>query len=169
MWFWIPFLIILSACFLGFAFYGNNKAKKRESKLKIAKRELRDHGFHDSHIFKSLDYYIAFNEQLQQVACIDMRNPLAYQVIDFAKIISAEIVQDEESVIKTNVGSAIMWGAAFSSKRVEKHIKDLGIRLILDDLSNPMVYISCINSKNDIEKLYAAFVSIGNRNASVQK
>lgn len=98
-----------------------------------------------------------------------MRNPLAYQVIDFAKIISAEIVQDEESVIKTNVGSAIMWGAAFSSKRVEKHIKDLGIRLILDDLSNPMVYISCINSKNDIEKLYAAFVSIGNRNASVQK
>ena len=92
------------------------------------------------------NFYINENEKK---LCINNK------IYDFKDILDYEIVNDESSITKKSLGSALgrsllfgdIIGGLTAKNKSNKYCNDLRIKVTINDLSNPIVNISFVNGK----------------------
>ena len=106
--FWLMFGILGMVLGISIVAIFHFYSKKQETQLKKVKKELYNMGFRSSIKYETKGALVAINEPTEKCIFIDKSHPLEYRIVDFEKIVSVEILQDGNSVIKTNLGSALV-------------------------------------------------------------
>ncbi|BAK55890.1 hypothetical protein SFBM_0110 [Candidatus Arthromitus sp. SFB-mouse-Japan] len=107
-------------------------------------------------VTKSVSFYLEVDEKNKKFLA-----PLSKRKIyDFSQLVDFELLEDGESLAKGGLGRALVGGALFggvgaivggvTGKRKGKNIcNSLRIKITLDDISDPVLYIDFINVRTD--------------------
>lgn len=140
-------------------------AEFRENMNKISDQIIFDNGLTATQKFLSLNREngIAIDEHKNKIAFLYKTSEKSYQInsYDFSQVIEVEIIKDGETVTRTSKagllggaavgnllagGFGLIAGAMGSNKTSSEKVKQLSIRIILEDLSNPAHKIYFVNT-----------------------
>ncbi len=105
---------------------------------------------------------VLFDFESNKIAILDAAaNSINY--VEFNKIIDCEILEDNTTIMKGGIGRALVGGVlaggvgaivGAGTRGLSDIVKNLAIRIITNDISNPMVMITLINSDTKRDGLF---------------
>lgn len=119
--------------------------------------EIIDSGFRVSHKYLSNKFIICVDQKNKRWVVLDRKNPSNSKAHRFNEVLEAEILSEEDAIIR---------GDGSSTAVMKKHKTKHGIRLVLDSLKQPMIYIDFLNANCDIDSVYSMFTAMIAKEAS---
>ncbi len=136
--------------------------------------EIKATGFQSTMKWRLPLCLLAVDENRKEWVAIKDYDPASCFVHKYSDILDVQIIQDNNVVIQSNMAGAVVGGALFgaagavvgasSRQTATSQSANQGIRIILNNPRDPMVYIECPQmQQKDLHQFYALFVSMVNQ------
>ena len=148
-----------------------------KKKQKVA--ELSATGFKSTLRLRVPSCLIAVDENRKEWVALQEDDPMSCKIHKFSDIVDVEIVRNDEVVIKSStagaIGKGLVGGALFgvagaivggnsAKQKTETRVTKQGVRIILNTLKEPMIYINCLYLPDkELDQLYSLLVSLAHQ------
>lgn len=152
-------LTLFSLCVTGFLALSSKEAEEKENTIQKLETEISNiKDFTPTNKQQAANCIIALDEDRSKIAIADTTGTYVY---GFDKIVESEILQDEVSISKVSrtgqLGGALIGGVLAggvgavigglsSSKQTETQVKNITLKIIVDDLRRPHQTVKFLNS-----------------------
>ena len=150
------------------------KTPEKSTRSKVL-QNIKASGFKSTVKYKTPDCFLAIDDEKKLWFVLDEQHPSKCKVHSYSDIVDVEILKDQQTVIKSSAGSEIgrgifggmlfggvgaIVGGNSAKQTTSTQLTQLGVRLIINDVKEPMVYINCIHARDQVESIYGSFLAI---------
>lgn len=107
---------------------------------------------------KKIGNFVAFDDEQKKWAILNTWSGEVLRVFDYSDIVDFELLEDGESVASGGLGRALAGGALFGGvgaivggvtgkRRSKEFCGSLKLKVTINDINNPVIYVSFIDSK----------------------
>ena len=143
-------IIVIVIIVWGIAMYSVISGYKRDQHADDVKKQLYDGGFHiDETVTSKNERYSISVDTTNKKWCFFDAETEYPQIMDYNDLLNFEIVEDGESVVQGRSGSILVGGVLFGgigalagasrSKKISDTCTNLSIKLIVNDVKNPLI------------------------------